>query len=116
MQLAPVIEFAPCCIICGRMGPDCGERNRKPIMTFAALANLVAMVLCIIAAISGLSSDPSIMESIPWVTGEGSTCNLKDMEGCEHVKISMSIVSRYDEAVCKAGHARTNALLMIGFE
>ena len=38
--------------------------------------NVVATVLVLIAAISGLTSSKGTMESLPWVQGEGRICNV----------------------------------------
>mmetsp|Transcript_9407 Transcript_9407/g.13104 ORF Transcript_9407/g.13104 Transcript_9407/m.13104 type:complete len:351 (-) Transcript_9407:63-1115(-) len=94
MKGSEVLEFAPCCRFFGKLGLQEAANNRKVLMGVAAFLNIVSFALCILAAISGLSTNGSMVKALPWVTGEVTVG--------EHatVKLYLSITSRVDEVTC----------------
>mmetsp|Transcript_123457 Transcript_123457/g.193668 ORF Transcript_123457/g.193668 Transcript_123457/m.193668 type:complete len:317 (+) Transcript_123457:66-1016(+) len=93
MMVAPLCEHSPCCILCGQIGVPALAPYRKCIFTFAATANIVAAILCLIAAVSGLSTDAGKLENLPWVKGVGTLCPTTGT--CADTKLYIGITARY---------------------
>mmetsp|Transcript_89268 Transcript_89268/g.257458 ORF Transcript_89268/g.257458 Transcript_89268/m.257458 type:complete len:359 (-) Transcript_89268:168-1244(-) len=96
MKLAPCIEFNPCCLLCARIGSRRASRQRTPIMMFAFVLNIVALVFSVIAAM-GLSTNPKWLERFAWVKGHGT------MEGCGdrcNVEVYVGPMMRLDKLSC----------------
>jgi hypothetical protein len=58
------------------------------------------MILCIIAAVSGMSSDQGSVESMAWMNGKGSLCKSTTEGICHRFSVHISIVTRLDKIDC----------------
>jgi len=109
MQLAPCIEFNPCCISYGKVGTRWGERRRRLIFFFAFGMNMLALALTIVAAI-GLETSPTMLRRVAWVWAEGA------VPGCGTcvTRVYMGLESRLDVVDCSsaAPAAATNCTAM----
>jgi len=70
MTLAPLLESNACCINVAKLGVPAAERHRKKIMAIAASANVVALILTIVAA-CGMTLSSSLLQNTHWVHGMG---------------------------------------------
>lgn len=96
LKLAPVIEYSPCCIFCGRLGLGYFARNRSNVMCFAFIVSLTGWILTAISAIA-LSSEPGVVSGFGhWATGEFVVEATDDTV----MKIYIGVSTRVEEVDC----------------